>query len=166
MPKPFASARISEELNAAIGKRSAKTGESRSDVIINALRAYLEADAEVPLSPDQRFEALEARVADLEEQLNQPAQTALFDNNNDNNSDNQAEVKQTVIKSDNSFDLDKQEWTTKELNSIGIKSSTIDNRYKRGGLPYSKNGFTVHERLRKEKMGSRDMIIWRVTRNS
>ena len=162
MPKPFASARISEELNTAIEKRSEKTGESRSDIIINALKAYLEADAEVPLSPEKRFEALENRVTHLEEQLNQPAQMALFDNKTDDTSDNKKETTNSVIKTDNK----REKWTNEQLGEFGIIRQTLNSRIKAQKMPYSKNSVTVHRKVGIEKRNGRNVTLWEVSQDS
>ena len=168
MPKPFASARIPEHLNEALEKRSKDTGEGRSAIIINALAAYLGTDIKPVDDTEKRFKSLETRLSKIEAQLKQPFQTELFDNSSDKKSDNDSASKESVIKPDNNSasNIEKTEWTTKELNAIGIKSSTIDNRYKRGKLPYSKNGYIVHERLRKEMINSRAAIIWKVSKGS
>ena len=148
MPKPFASARISEALNAAIDKRCEETGEKRSAIITNALEAYLEADAEAPLNLEQQVKAHEKRIAYLEEHLNQPIQATLFDNKTDNISDDKTEV----IKTDNQTRL---QWTTKQIEEAGIGRKAAEYRAKADKFPLSKNGVTIHKRIGKEVRNGR-----------
>lgn len=61
MTNPFIGVRIPLELNEAIAKRMKETGQSKSDVVIAALRSYLGL-----ASPLERLEAIEERLAALE----------------------------------------------------------------------------------------------------
>lgn len=61
MANPFIGVRISPELDAAIADRMQETGESKSQLVINALKTYL------GVTPCQeRLEAIEQRLALLE----------------------------------------------------------------------------------------------------
>lgn len=66
MPNPFLGVRIPPELEQAILERMQHTGESKSDIVIAALKAYLE----LP-SFHQRLNAVEKRLADVESALKQ-----------------------------------------------------------------------------------------------
>ncbi|MDB9313572.1 hypothetical protein PN462_10715 [Spirulina sp. CS-785/01] len=62
MPKPFIGVRISSELHEAIATRMRETGESKSDIVVSALKYYL------GLTPcHQRLEEIEQRLAKLEQ---------------------------------------------------------------------------------------------------
>ncbi len=104
MPNPFFSARIPVNLNERIKQHIAETGESKTQILINALAAYLgyplkmqsvASSSEVSL---EMFTALLERVAALEQLLLSPETTAIT---SDNNSDI---VQPTVINSDNKLD--------------------------------------------------------------
>lgn len=191
MPKPFASARISEALNTAIEKRCKETGKKRSAIITNALEAYLETDAEAPLNLEQQVKALENRVAYLEEHLNQPIQATLFDDKNDNKPDNKSKPNKSkpnkkVIKPDNKSDnYSKKEEPTKnnfketpsntpsskrskinnkDLEAEGINRKTIAKKYAENQLPYSENGITVHRQLEKQPYKGRKQIVWEISK--
>lgn len=62
MPNPFLGVRIPPELDEAIAARMHKTGQSKSDIVIEALKVYLR----MP-SCQERLAAIEQRLADLEE---------------------------------------------------------------------------------------------------
>lgn len=62
MANPFLGVRISPELNEAIAARMKQTGQSKSDIVIAALRSYLGMS-----SSQQRLEAIEQRLSALEE---------------------------------------------------------------------------------------------------
>ena len=181
MSKPFISARIPESVNTAIEKRANETGESRTDILLNALKDYLKGDIKAPKSIDERLSALEKKFAEFQERFSLPKQTTLLDNIADNKVDNSTEEEPRnqlshntvteVIESDNinenSFDNSKRgEWTNKQLEAVGISRSTVEGRLKKGKLPYNKNGITVHKRLRKEKRGRYTVSIWEVSRGN
>mgnify|MGYP003493659626 CR=1 FL=1 len=66
MPNPFLSGRISTELNQQIDEFLARTGESRTEMMVKAVSAYI--GVEVPHSKetgDRRLENLEQEVAEL-----------------------------------------------------------------------------------------------------
>lgn len=62
MPNPFLGVRISPELNEAIAARMRETGQSKSDIVIAALRSYLG----MP-SSQERLDEIEQRLSALEE---------------------------------------------------------------------------------------------------
>jgi len=62
MANPFLGVRISPELNEAIAARMQQTGQSKSDIVIAALRSYLGMS-----SSQQRLEEIEQRLSALEE---------------------------------------------------------------------------------------------------
>lgn len=61
MTNPFIGVRIPLALNEAIAERMRETGQSKSEVVISALRSYLGLS-----SPHERLEAIEERLAALE----------------------------------------------------------------------------------------------------
>lgn len=62
MPNPFLGVRISPDLNEAIAARMRETGQSKSDIVIAALRSYLG----MP-SSQERLDEIEQRLSALEE---------------------------------------------------------------------------------------------------
>lgn len=61
MANPFLGVRISPELDRAIAARMKETGQTKSDIVVDALKTYL------GIMPYQaRLEALEQRLASLE----------------------------------------------------------------------------------------------------
>lgn len=179
MPKPFISARIPESVNTAIEKRAENTGESRTDILLNALSAYLKGDIKLPKSIDERLSKLENEFAQIREKARKSDQGDYIDNNFDNdviidnpdnvldnNVDNE-KSKQRKSKDDYSFDntieSSKKQWTTKELELTGISRKTVEYRLKNGKLPYEKNGVTVYSRIGKETRDGRVTSIWEVS---
>lgn len=69
--KPFLSGRVPQELYNAVNARAKETGKSRTDIMIEAVCAYL--GLPTPTTPktaaEQRIEELEQRMAQLEEKL-------------------------------------------------------------------------------------------------
>ena len=61
MPNPFIGVRIPIELNEALIARMQKTGQSKSEVVISALKSYLG----MP-SFQERLDAMEQRISELE----------------------------------------------------------------------------------------------------
>lgn len=68
MANPFLGVRIPRELDQAIAERMQVTGQSKSDVVIKALKAYLGL-----LPCQERLAAIEQRLAALETLLSTPA---------------------------------------------------------------------------------------------
>jgi hypothetical protein len=73
MANPFIAVRVTPELDAAIAARMQDTGQSKSDVVIEALKSYL------GIQPfTQRLTIIEQRLAALEifaERVEQPLQS-------------------------------------------------------------------------------------------
>jgi len=65
MPNPFLGVRIPPEIEQAIVERMQHTGQSKSDIVIAALKTYLE----LP-SCHQRLTQVEERLAEVESALN------------------------------------------------------------------------------------------------
>lgn len=61
MAKPFLGVRIPEELNRALLSHIRETGQTKSDIVIAALQAYLGL-----LPCHRRLEAIEQRLSDVE----------------------------------------------------------------------------------------------------
>jgi Ribbon-helix-helix protein, copG family len=72
MANPFIAVRITPDLDAAIAKRIQETGQSKSDVVIEALKTYLGIlpQAHRLAEIEQRLSALEASVDNPEESQN------------------------------------------------------------------------------------------------
>lgn len=120
--KPFIAARISEDLNFRLEDHARTTGESRTQIIINALSAYIgySPSKETNESAKDRLTRLEEKVAELEKILKEPKQFSLLEAapnlaatdlkiTPDNNSDNEVKdetlsVSQDVINLDNTVD--------------------------------------------------------------
>ncbi|AFZ15756.1 hypothetical protein Cri9333_5001 (plasmid) [Crinalium epipsammum PCC 9333] len=72
MPSPFFSGRIPEDLNERIQQHCAETGESKTQVLLNALSKYLDFPIKPPATTGistERFSQLERRVTELEKKL-------------------------------------------------------------------------------------------------
>ena len=66
MPNPFLGVRIPPELHVALMAKTETTGQSRSDIVIQALSAYLGIATQ-----HQKLEDLETRLSTLEQKLEQ-----------------------------------------------------------------------------------------------
>jgi len=79
--KPFIAARIPESLNVKLEEHSKATGEGKTQVLINALYAYLgfTPETENKENASDRLSLLEAKVAELERMLKEPHQISLLD---------------------------------------------------------------------------------------
>lgn len=120
--KPFIAARISEDLNLRLADYLRTTGESRTQVIVNALSAYIGylPGKETNESASDRLTRLEEKVAELERILKEPKQFSLLETTpspvptgleitSDNTSDNKVKdeslrTPQDVIRLDNTID--------------------------------------------------------------
>jgi hypothetical protein len=104
MPSPFFSGRIPVDLNNRINQHVAETGESKTQILINALAAYLNYPVKMQSAAPssgvslEMFTALVERVAALEQLLPSPETTIIASDNNSNI------VQPTVVNGDNSFD--------------------------------------------------------------
>lgn len=64
MPNPFLGVRIPQDLSDAIAARTQATGQSRSEIVIEALRLYL------GIAPEQaRLDSVEERLSAVEMEL-------------------------------------------------------------------------------------------------
>lgn len=128
MPSPFFSGRIPQELSDRIQQHCTETGESKTQVLLNALSKYLDFPIKPPATISisaERFDQLEQRVAELEKKLeitnvssidNTVIEVDQIDDNNiiekpDNNliqeneaSDNSADIAKQSDNSDNTID--------------------------------------------------------------
>ncbi|MFM6196841.1 MAG: hypothetical protein ACKPEN_20325 [Planktothrix sp.] len=66
MPNPFLGVRIPPELHEALMAKIENTGQSKSDIVIQALSAYLGIATQ-----HQKLEDLETRLSTLEQKLEQ-----------------------------------------------------------------------------------------------
>ncbi len=107
MANPFFSGRIPQDLYDQIEQRKAQTGESKTDILINALAAYLN----YPLVPrstptsevsKEMFAALEERVAMVEKFIEASVNIVIKPDNQRNDFEEERQ-KQPVIKFDNKF---------------------------------------------------------------
>lgn len=77
MPNPFLGVRIPSEVHEALMARVTITGQSKSDLVIDALRTYL------GMSPQQeKIEELEVRLSTLELKLDQLTQESHVHHHN------------------------------------------------------------------------------------
>lgn len=142
MPKPFASARIPETIDKAIKKHVESGTESRTDIIVNALNAYLDYPYKVAEgSPvGNRLDEVEKRLTALEKKLEQPIQGNLLDNSSVIKSEEEKNKNQPKNSSttDNRVDNKSEDkasntkWlSNREVESLtGMKISTIRGRFK------------------------------------
>ena len=124
--KPFLAARVPASLNDALEAHAKSTGESKTDVLINALAAYIgwSEDKKLKASSSDRLSQLEKRVQDLEEAIYKPRQTSLLEM-----STGEAQPEEPVIDLDNNLDNAEivDEWlTTKDAYEKYGKSTTYD----------------------------------------
>lgn len=104
MPNPFFSARIPPELLEKIKKHSTETGETKTQILIKALAAYVKypLPAENPAFNSgvsmEAFTALEKRVVALEQLLETPITPIINSDNNDNS------IESPVIVADNNIE--------------------------------------------------------------
>lgn len=146
-PNPFFSGRISQQLFDAVEKHRQQSGESKTDVLVKALSAYVNAPIEVsPLDAEDKskLQALENRVVQIEQVLaslqlppsaettaqNLQGQTSLHnvestDNNFDNKVDNTlAGYDNSVINVDNSDQSQFELWLNEQTNPSSNLSSS------------------------------------------
>jgi|SRR4028118_273711 hypothetical protein len=110
MPNPFFSARIPQDLFEKIEKHIAETGESKTQILIKALAAYVNHPVEMQKpTPNggvslEMFAILEERVAALE-QLLQDAEPSVIKRDNGNN-----DIQPTLVISGNHLDNVSDPW--------------------------------------------------------
>lgn len=126
MANPFFSGRIPQELHERAESYCKENDTSKTELLINALASYLDFPVEIPKpnyykQPEvtkEEFEALAARVVELEKMLTPKEDVITNDNKNENKSKDEA-TKVYEEKTDN------QEITYK--NSDNKEESQIDN---------------------------------------
>lgn len=135
MPNPFFSGRIPPDLDERIKQHIAETGESKTEVLINALATYLNypvirpAPATTSLGDEERFRALEKRVAILETLVRETSDknaVIIADNREvetttipPDNSDNKVDNKTTIPD-----ELSKDLW---EKDTADVSDNKVDN---------------------------------------
>lgn len=107
--KPFIAARIPEDLSLKLEDYSKTTGESRTQIIINALSTYIgwSRSEDKGTAASGRLAALEQRVLELERLVKEPKQISLLEGcyvPGTAESLSKKEESEPVIKIDNSFD--------------------------------------------------------------
>ena len=158
MASPFFSGRIPQELYDRVDQHVKKSGEGKTQILINALSQYLGIEIFTPKSSNantdllvSELESLKERVGLLERSQSQQLSLLSPDNDNDNK----------LITSDNSIMV----LTSKEVTELtGIARSTFEDRHKAGKLPISKNGYTilVHAGKQAEKPFAN---LWEIEKN-
>jgi hypothetical protein len=117
-PNPFFSGRIPKDLHERIAKYTEETGESKTQLLINALATYLnypvQSTNSASASVDQRLTELEQRVLILDELSGEVAKlrslllerVSSFDNKPDNISDNRmiSKGQLSLLENDNKSD--------------------------------------------------------------
>jgi len=156
MANPFFSGRIPQELYDRVDQRIKESGESKTQILINALSQYLGVEISTPKSSTNLFlnelESLKERVSLLER--SQPKQLSLL--SGDNSDDNK------LITHDNTTDNNVRILTSKEVTELtGIPRGTFEDRHRSGKLPISKNGYAIiaHAGKQTEKPFAN---LWRV----
>lgn len=149
MASPFFSGRIPQELYDRIDQHIKESGEGKTQILINALSAYLGVETSKPsnVSTDlflSELESLKDRVS-LLERSHPKLLSLLSDDNSDNKlitTDNSKPIKtdNSLITDDNSITI----LTSKEVTGLtGIPRGTFEDRHRLGKLPISKNGYTI-----------------------
>ena len=151
MASPFFSGRIPQELYDRIDQHIKESGEGKTQILINALSAYLGIEISKPKSSGvnadflSELENLKERVSLLER--SQPQQLSLL--STDNTHDNEVITKSKsvikfVIATDNKLDNTVMVLTSKEVTELtGIPRGTFEDRHRSGKLPISKNGYMI-----------------------
>lgn len=125
MANPFLSGRISAELHQQIEEFLARTGESKTEMLVKAVSAYI--GAEVPHSKeagDRRLENLEQEVAELKGAVKSLYEKfAAFTPKTENP---KIEI-ETITNCDNSFDNNDNIKETDKINHASSDNNTIDN---------------------------------------
>ena len=117
MPNPFFSGRIPPDLLKKIEKHISETGESKTEILIKALAAYVNHPIPVENSvskngvPIEAFAALEKRVAALEQFLKTPTASVINTDSIDNGS------KSAVISLDDTFNQSSENTVTCDDNT-------------------------------------------------
>jgi hypothetical protein len=175
MASPFFSGRIPQDLYDHIEQHTQETGESKTQILINALSAYL--GHKLPVSSSLEIEGIKTRLAALESavkeiQTTQPKgdryQMSISDvlDNTDNNliteSDNTTDNSSiTVNNSDNTDNSIEILPTPKVTELTGISRTTLEDRKKKNQFPIEGNGYRVVGYEGKQKHNPHSNL-WRV----
>lgn len=166
MASPFFSGRIPQELYDRIEQHINDSGESKTQILINALSQYLGFEISKPKSSNvntdlffSELESLKERVSLLERSQSQQAiepvkivetphrQMSLLDHasdNNDNSSDNTEELTQTIDNTDNTIVIAEKILTTKEVVDLtGIGRKKLESVKAKNLFPIQSQGYEV-----------------------
>ncbi len=152
MASPFFSGRIPQELFDRIEQRTQSTGESKSQILVNALSQYL--GLELPVSNSSEVANIKTRLTALEYvvkeiQTGQPKgdryQMSISDvlDNTDNNMITQSKViadNNLITDTDNKVEILP---TSKVTELTGIPRTTLEDRRKKNQFPIEGNGYKV-----------------------
>jgi hypothetical protein len=161
MASPFFSGRIPQDLYNRIEHHTKQSGESKTQILINALSAYL--GYEIPVSSRSEIESIKTRLAALESavkeiQTTEPKgdryQMSISDvlDNTDNN---------LITESDNTDNSIEILPTSKVIELTGIPRTTLEDRRKKNQLPIEGNGYRVIGYEGKQKHNPHSNL-WRV----
>lgn len=165
--KPFIAARIPELLNERLDSFVQETGSSRTQILVNALAAYLGISIEIPehTRAVDRLADLEKRVAYLEGIIRQPVQGSIFDNKEVISNDKKSGIEE--VKLDNHVDNKPKNnviKTTKEVcELIGWTRSKLDSYMRRGLLPITERGYIVDQVGQESKPHGK--LLWKVEKD-
>ena len=132
MPNPFFSARIPQDLLDKIEQRIAETGESKTQILIKALAAYVNHPVEIQEPPVTKgvsmemFASLEDRVANLERWLQTPKEFVINLDNTRNQTDSGHPAADMFIGAD-SFDIIPDPWLNAAIATAQITTNNVDN---------------------------------------
>lgn len=146
MASPFFSGRIPQELFERIEQHVQSTGESKSQILVNALSQYL--GLELPASNSSEVANIKTRLAVLESAIKEIQtgqsksdryQMSILDasDNTDNN------VITEVISSDNTDNKIEILPTLKTVHLTGIPRKTLEDRRNKNQFPIEGNGYKV-----------------------
>jgi hypothetical protein len=133
MPNPFFSARIPQDLFEKIEQLITETGESKTQILIKALAAYVNHPVEMQVSSASRsvslemFAALEERVASLEQFFQTPKELVINTDNIRNQTKSEHPVVDTVISADNNLDVFPDPWSDTSVTTSQITPDNTDN---------------------------------------
>lgn len=182
MASPFFSGRIPQELYDRVDQHVKESGESKTQILINALSQYLGIEISTPKSSNtntdlflSELESLKERVSLLERSQSQQAiepvkiaeiphkQMSLLDqasDNIDNNTDNIVIVESTDNTIDNSDVINEQTLTTKEVEELtGITRRQLDRIKAKGIYPINAENYIIVGYAGKQS-GSHGSNLW------
>lgn len=129
MPNPFFSGRIPQDLLNKIEQHITETGESRTQILIRALAAYVNHPIEIRESSVSRsvslemFAKLEERVASLERFFQAPKELVI----NIDNTHNHIKSEHPVIGDNNNLDVFPDAWSDTSVTTSRITPDNNDN---------------------------------------